>query len=207
MPAFSLQYPWKSIVWAFQKSLEIPESTSASRATARATHPGLDRTQYRRIDNPVFPDAVTPIRNIRSCSNFYCGEILPIWTPSKNFSSKYYSVQKLWRSKNSQYDHISRFRCPTTLSLSAPLFGGLLFSRTTRSTRMIEIWQESLRLVAWRRLGEKIQKCIIMHKICINMHFPKMHKNYFSERFRPFWTTLGFFNFWLEKSLRKFSPP
>ena len=33
---FSLQHLWKSIVWAFQKLFEIPESTFVGRATVRA---------------------------------------------------------------------------------------------------------------------------------------------------------------------------
>jgi len=117
MPAFSMQYPWKSIVWAFRKSPEIPKSTSASRATARAKLRIFGLIYWKRFGQLQTNNTSWWLLRPHIC--FY---IRPLHA-SLNGKLFRRSYAELRRAQNRWFSHFLTKKCMTNYRQTMPVYG------------------------------------------------------------------------------------
>jgi len=117
MPAFSMQYPWKSIVWAFRKSPEIPKSTSASRATARAKLRIFGLIYWKR-----FGQLQTNNTSWWLLRPHICFHIRPLHA-SLNGKLFRRSYAELRRAQNRWFSHFLTKKCMTNYRQTMPVYG------------------------------------------------------------------------------------
>jgi len=117
MPAFSMQYPWKSIVWAFRKSPEIPKSTSASRATARAKLRIFGLIYWKRFGQLQTNNTSWWLLRPHIC--FY---ICPLHA-SLNAKLFRRSYAELRRAQNRWFSHFLTKKCMTNYRQTMPVDG------------------------------------------------------------------------------------